>query len=213
MRKAFSIYKRDGLLPILTLIKERVVSAIIRKRYGYPKGFLLGLDTVWLTGNYATIGKNLRIGKRCRVEVISEHNSMVYTPKLTIGNNVSMNDDVHIGCVSSVRIGNNVLMGSKIFISDHNHGNYSGKTQDSPEVLPGLRLLSYNAVHIEDNVWLGEMVSVLPGVTIGRGSIIGSNSVVSRSIPPYSIAVGSPAKVVKQFDEITQLWLHTKETQ
>jgi lipopolysaccharide O-acetyltransferase len=55
---------------------------------------------------------------------------------------------------------------------------------------------------IEDNVWLGEFVSILPGVTIGKGNIIGANSVVTQDIPPYSIAVGTPARVAKRFDEI-----------
>ena len=55
-------------------------------------------------------------------------------------------------------------------------------------------------VSIGNNVWIGEHVSILPGVTIGEGSVIGANSVVSKSIPPYSIAVGSPAKVIKKYD-------------
>ena len=57
-------------------------------------------------------------------------------------------------------------------------------------------LISKGCVVIEDNVWLGDNVCVLPGVTIGKGSVIGANSVVTHSIPPYSIAVGTPAKIV-----------------
>lgn len=52
-------------------------------------------------------------------------------------------------------------------------------------------------VHIEDDVWIGARVCILPGVTIGKGSVIGACAVVSKSIPPYSVAVGNPAKVVK----------------
>lgn len=51
---------------------------------------------------------------------------------------------------------------------------------------------------IEEDVWIGINVTVMPGVTIGRGSIIGAGSVVTRSIPPYSIAVGNPCRVIKK---------------
>jgi maltose O-acetyltransferase len=53
------------------------------------------------------------------------------------------------------------------------------------------------AVIIEDNVWIGARVIILPGVTIGKGSTIGAGAVVSKNIPPYSVAVGNPARVVK----------------
>jgi lipopolysaccharide O-acetyltransferase len=66
--------------------------------------------------------------------------------------------------------------------------------------------LSFKPIIIEDNVWLGEFVSVLPGVTIGKGTIVGANSVVSKDLPKYVIAVGSPAKPVKKFNFSTQRW-------
>ncbi len=58
-------------------------------------------------------------------------------------------------------------------------------------------LYSKGPIIIEDDVWLGEKVSVMPGVHIGRGAIIGANSVVTKDIPAYAVAVGSPAKVIK----------------
>ncbi|MBL4677498.1 MAG: hypothetical protein JKY70_15040 [Mucilaginibacter sp.] len=61
-------------------------------------------------------------------------------------------------------------------------------------------------VIIEDNVWIGETVSVLPGVTIGKGSIIGASAVVTKNIPPYSIAVGNPAKVIKTYNFESNSW-------
>lgn len=59
---------------------------------------------------------------------------------------------------------------------------------------------------IDDNVWLGELVCIMPGVTVGKGSIVGAHSVVTHDIPPYSIAVGSPAKVIKQYNFSTKIW-------
>ena len=61
-------------------------------------------------------------------------------------------------------------------------------------------------VFIEDNVWIGESVSVLPGVRIGKNSIIGANSVVTKNIPENSIAVGNPARVIKKYNFETSFW-------
>jgi lipopolysaccharide O-acetyltransferase len=109
--------------------------------------------------------------------------------------------------MESVIIGNNVLLASKIYISDCSHGCYSGNVNDSnPDTLPVDRPLFSNPIIIEDNVWLGEFVSVLPGVTIGKGTIVGANSVVSKSLPPNVIAVGSPAKPIKKFNFQTSRW-------
>ncbi|MNT31011.1 putative acetyltransferase [compost metagenome] len=100
-----------------------------------------------------------------------------------------------------------MLIASKVFISDLNHGNYKGINQDSPLSTPNSRKLSTNPIIIKDNVWIGEGVCVMSGVTIGTGCIIGALSVVTKNIPDYSIAVGSPAKVVKQFNFEQQEWI------
>jgi len=126
---------------------------------------------------------------------------------LLIGDNVQINDYVHIAAGEKVVIGHNVLIASKVFISDINHGNYGEINPDSPLVPPNERELHTKQVIVEDNVWIGESVCILGGVTIGRGSIIGALSTVSRSIPPYSIAVGSPAKVVKIYDFSLEKWV------
>lgn len=65
-------------------------------------------------------------------------------------------------------------------------------------------------VNIEEGCWLGQRVCVMPGVTIGARSIIGAASVVTKSIPPYSIAVGSPAKVIKQWNFEKRIWENLK---
>lgn len=153
--------------------------------------------------NQIDFGLGLTTGVGCRFDAFSKSGEKI----LIFGNNVEVNDYVHIGAIEKVQIGNNVLIASKVFIADHNHGCYSGENQCSPETLPGDRPISSSPVIIEDNVWLGEFVSVLPGVTIGKGCIIGCNSVVTKSIPPYCIAVGSPAKIIKKYSFERKQWL------
>lgn len=109
--------------------------------------------------------------------------------------------------MENVTIGNNVLIASKIFISDLNHGSYGTEgIHDSPDIPPNERKLYAKPVIIEDNVWLGEFVSVLSGVTIGKGTIVGANSVVSRDLPKFVIAVGSPARPIKKYNFDTERW-------
>lgn len=151
-------------------------------------------------------GVNLTTGSYCRIEaVILNENDLLKSKKIVFGKDVILNDSVHIAANDLIVIGNNVLIASKVFITDHNHGSYNANGC-SPLTPPNERPIESRSVHIEDNVWLGEFVSVLPGVTIGFGSIIGTGSVVTKSIPPYSIAIGMPAKVIKQFNLERKVW-------
>jgi acetyltransferase-like isoleucine patch superfamily enzyme len=149
------------------------------------------------------VGNGFTTGFNCRIDAYTESNKEVV---IDIGNNVQINDYVHIGAVESIEIGDNVLIASKVFITDHNHGSYAGEIQDSPDSIPQERPIYSKKVIIEKNVWLGEFVAVLSGVTIGEGSIIGAMSVVNKDIPPFSIAVGSPAKVIKKYNHFSKKW-------
>ena len=152
------------------------------------------------------IGRGFSCGRNCRIET----NPNFTKCTLVIGDMVEMNDAVHITAFDDVRIGNNVLMASRIYLSDTSHGSYAGNDKDChPSVPPSLRPLSFKSVIIEDNVWIGEGVSILPGAHIGKGAIIGANSVVIGKIPEYSIAVGAPAKVIKRFNFIINKWEST----
>lgn len=152
---------------------------------------------------YIKWGTNFRAGFGCRLEAYPENGEIA----LKIGNNVQLHDYVHITASSKVIIGNDVLMASKIYISDTVHGSYSGDMDDSdPSVPPGSRKISSRSVIIGDRVWLGEFVSVLPGVTIGEGTIVGANSVVSKNLPANVIAVGIPAKPIKKFNFEAKRW-------
>ena len=151
------------------------------------------------------LGKGFTSGRGLRLEALGSAESKQAI--ISIGQHVQVNDYVHIAGVQSVSIGDHVLIASRVFISDHNHGSYGEKgLHCDPATPPNRRPLAALPVIIEENVWIGESVSVLPGVTIGKGSIIGCNSVVTRSIPAASIAVGSPARVVKVFDAALRQW-------
>jgi len=115
---------------------------------------------------------------------------------IIIEDNVCIGEDAHITSTTLIYIGKNVLTGKKVLITDNAHG---ASTADLLDLAPVKRpLYSKGSVYIEENVWIGEKASIMPGVRIGKGSIIAANSVVTKDIPPYCVAAGIPAKVIKQ---------------
>ena len=126
---------------------------------------------------WIVLGRGFTCGRGLRMDALGD--SSTTHPLIHIGSDVEMNDYVHIGAVESVTIGDRVLIASKVFISDHDHGSYGkGGIHSDPRIAPAERPLSAAPVVIEDNVWLGEFVSVLAGVRIGKGAIIGTMSTV-----------------------------------
>jgi acetyltransferase-like isoleucine patch superfamily enzyme len=150
-------------------------------------------------------GSHLTTGRGLRIDALGSERTA--GKLIRFGKNVSINDYVHIGAIQSVAIGDRVLIGSKVLITDHNHGSYGTRGEHSdPRIPPAARGLCSAAVVIEEDVWIGEFVSVLPGVRISKGAIIGTLSTVSHDIPPYCIAAGSPARVLKRYNFGTGLW-------
>lgn len=144
---------------------------------------------------YISIGNNVSIGKNVTLTAWDSYEGVHFSPQIIIGNNSSIGDDSHITAVNKIVIGNNVRSGKKILITDNSHGASERKLLD---IAPNKRpLYSKGPVIIEDNVWIGEKSSIMPGVHIGYGSIIAANSVVTKDVPSYCVVAGSPAKIVK----------------
>jgi lipopolysaccharide O-acetyltransferase len=183
-----------------------LISFIYTKIF-FPKSRLIRLPIDIRNKKHINWGSKLTTGYNCRIET---YNCNSLEKVLIFGNNIQINDFVHIAASENVRIGNNVLIASKVFITDISHGAYNGDQQDSPFSIPSDRKLITKPVHIDDNVWVGESVNIMPGVKIGYGSIIGAGSVVTKDIPPFSIAVGIPAEVIKTYDNISHSWLKIK---
>lgn len=151
-------------------------------------------------------GEGLTTGHHCRFDLLGVEGDL--SKKLILGKNCKLGDQVHIVANEAVVIGDNCLMASNIFISDTSHGQYTGVTTDSsPDLPPDERPLYMKPVSIGNNVWIGENVCILLGVTIGDGCIIGANSVVLHDLPAQCIAVGSPAKAIKRYDSAQKSWV------
>lgn len=120
---------------------------------------------------------------------------------LSIGEGTIIGHFNHIFATGEIEIGKNVLTADKVFISDNQH-DYSHI--NIPILAQGIIQLS--KINIGDGSWIGENVCIM-GASVGRNCVIGANSVVTRDIPDYCVAVGSPAKVIKKYDFSINEWL------
>jgi acetyltransferase-like isoleucine patch superfamily enzyme len=120
---------------------------------------------------------------------------------LNIGRNCDFGYNNHITAVRKVVIGDHVLTANNVYISDNVHGyeDVSRPIMHQPVVFKG-------EVTIGDGTWIGENACVI-GARVGRNCVIGANSVVTRDVPDFCVAVGAPARVIRRFDAISGIWV------
>lgn len=164
---------------------KRIINKILRKEKVY---------------HFAKIGTNCSVPGNCEIL----HDSMI-----ELGNNVKLGVGTTLYAVyKKIIFGNNIMLGPHVTMvsGDHNIykigvpmiSNHEKEPQDDAEI------------HIEDEVWIGANVIILKGVTIGRGSVIAAGAVVVKSVPPYSIAGGLPARILKPRFSVDQILQHEK---
>lgn len=146
-------------------------------------------------GKFISIKNNVSIGKNSVVNAWEKYENETYDPLIIIGNNTLIGDECHISAINKIIIGDNVLIGKRVSIIDNSHGNSSKIELLIP---PSKRKLSSKGpIIIDQNVWIGDKVCILSGVTIGANSIIGANAVVTKDVPSNSVVGGIPAKLIK----------------
>ena len=172
-----------------------VYTGYVQRRFKH-----FGSDSVVAMGSslrglqYVTVGNNCSFFSGFRLSALRCDT----TPEIIIGNGCEFGNDNHITCINSIQIGNHLLTGSNVIITDNAHGRTDKTEMQKP---PKERdLYSKGKVKIGNNVWIANNVCILPGVTIGDGVIIAANSVVTKSIPDYCVAAGTPAKIVRQMN-------------
>tara|TARA_B100000902_G_scaffold18397_1_gene22046 strand:+ start:614 stop:1201 length:588 start_codon:yes stop_codon:yes gene_type:complete len=151
---------------------------------------------------YITIGNKVHIHSNSWFLALK---NQIKQPKIQIDDGVYIGRFSHIVSVSSIKIGKNVLISDKVYISDNLH-----EYRDINIPIKNQKILEKNNVSIGNNTWLGENTCVI-GASIGNHCVIGANSVVLSDIADYSIAVGSPARVIKKYDFKTKNWEKVSE--
>ncbi|HEY5653727.1 MAG TPA: acyltransferase, partial [Pontiella sp.] len=131
-----------------------------------------------------------------RIDAIARYKQQRFQPEIKIGSNVSLGHHCHIGAIHKIVISNDVLIGSNVLITDHQHGKITSEELNIKAVQRELH--SNGPVYINENTWIGDNVVIMPNVTIGKNVIIGANAVVTKDIPDNAVVGGIPATVIKQ---------------
>ena len=181
------------------VIKNKLYSAWISREFKiFGKDSSIKSEMVLIGGSYISIGDKTSFGTRATLTAWDKYGLDRFCPEIIIGNNVSIGDDSHITAINRIEIGNNVLTGKKITITDNAHG----KSNLESLMLPPThrKLYSPGPIFIEDGVWIGDKVTILANVRIGKNAIIGSNAVVTKDIPANCVVGGIPARIIKLID-------------
>lgn len=152
-----------------------------------------------------TCQENIEIGERTTILAHSrinlyEKNNII--PKVKIGKNCYIGFFFSLLAGDDIEIEDDVLVASNVLISSENH---SINPEDEKSYMDQDLLVS--PVRIGQGTWIGEKVIILPGVTIGKKCVVGAGSIVTKSIPDYSIAVGNPARIIKKYDFNKHDWI------
>ncbi len=143
-------------------------------------------------------GRKIRIGDHAHIIAATDNKIRLTTwsgkqgqGEITIGNYCLISPGVRISAARSVHIGDNCMLAANVYVSDSDWHHVYNRIRPFRCTKP---------VALEDNVWLGESVMVLKGVTIGENSVIGAGSVVTKDIPANVVAAGNPARVIKKIN-------------
>lgn len=161
-------------------------------------------------GKYITVGKETLLEEGVTMMAIDNHGKL-YSPEITIGNDSKIARNCFLSSINHITIGDKVAIANNCVIIDNVHGDFRPGhmsfeiNEDIPDVflqdMFARELSSPGGVIIEDASYIGMYCMIMPGVTIGHHSVVNAHSVVTKSIPPYSIVSGNPAKVVLTFTE------------
>ena len=153
------------------------------------------------------IGKHTRIASHgilgcweryCAMEAVKGELKQRFEPEIVIGDNCSIGEYTQITAINKITIGDGLLTGRYVYIGDNSHG---GLSKEEAGIRPASRkLTSKGEIRIGRNVWIGDKVTILGGVTVGDNVIIGAGSIVTHDIPSNSMAAGMPAKIVKELE-------------
>jgi len=188
---------------IIAALKRYIKNSLHR-----PRGIRLGDDARvmlprWLHNRERiSIGARTTVGRFVVLNPLTGHDGVAHDGRIHIGDDVYIGGFCQIHSMSSLEIGDGAVLSEHVYVSDTAHGlnPLAGPIMAQP-------LESKGPVRIGKGVFIGFGAAVLPGVTLGDHCVVGTRAVVTRSFPPYSMMVGSPARCVKVFDLETRQWV------
>jgi acetyltransferase-like isoleucine patch superfamily enzyme len=156
----------------------------------------------YLNPRHIALGRRVSIGSDSLLFPIRRYQDQQFDASITIGDGVYIGFHSQLHCIGALTIGTGSVISDYVYISDVAHGL---SPLDGP--IMQQRLTSKGPVTIGAHCFIGYGVSVLPGVELGKHTVVAARAVVTRSFPPYSMLVGNPARCVKTFDTALGSWV------
>ena len=162
-------------------------------------GVSYGKSVVFRGRDRISIGDSTRIEIDTSISAWKDYRGIKYNPMVIIGANCNIGAYNHITAINKIQIGDGLLTGKWVTITDNSHGVF---VKEQCNIPPARRPLhSKGEVIIGKNVWICDKATITSGVTIGDGCIVAANAVVTKSVPPYSLVAGNPARVIKTINK------------
>lgn len=186
----YAIYKK------INACFHKIRLGILKQKFkNFGEGADFAMHVLFKGCNCISIGKQSYIDDNSEITAWTNYRGVEYTPQIVIGNNCYIARYNHITAINRIIIGDDALIGKWVTITDNSHGRLVNDQINTP---PSLRpIYSKGEVVIGKNVWICDKATITAGVTIGDGCIVAANAVVTKSVPPYSLVAGNPAKVIK----------------
>jgi acetyltransferase-like isoleucine patch superfamily enzyme len=176
----------------LERLRTRAFSALLRGSFGSCAPSARIQFPLRLNGERRiSIGENVFIASNCWLATY-EHDGR--PGRLEIGDGTRITGYCVLAAAASVKVGRSVLFARNVYVADHRHA-----FEDTTRPIVEQGFAGVAPVEIGDGAWLGQNVVVAPGVRIGVGAVVGANSFVREDVPDHSVAVGSPARIVRRF--------------
>nr|WP_233356377.1 acyltransferase [Brenneria sp. L3-3C-1] len=166
---------------------------------------LIVFKPIFWTPEYVSSGSNVLIWHHARIEGISQYGDKVFSPEITFGDRVSIQQRCHIIAAGNLNIGDDVTISIDVMINDteHEYRDIDVNVLEQP--------LIHNPISIGSRCFLGAGARILAGTTLGDHCIVGANSVVKGHFPSGCVIAGIPARIIKKYDPVTQSWLSVEK--
>jgi acetyltransferase-like isoleucine patch superfamily enzyme len=173
------------------------------KRFAhFGKGSLIYSPRGILSPHRIEIGDHVMIHEHAMFSVVERFNGREHDPWLRVGSGTNIGAGAWFSCVGRIEIGENNLMGHNVLIADSYH-----EYQDPDTPIIKQPMANPEPVVIEPGCIIGPHVAILAGVTVGANSFVAANAVVTKSVPPNSVVVGNPARVIRHYDRERGEWI------
>jgi acetyltransferase-like isoleucine patch superfamily enzyme len=151
--------------------------------------------------DYVSLGDHSRISRNTRLLALKAYGAQSFDPRINIGDNVSIGFGCTLSCINLIEIGNDVTIGDNVYIADSHH--------EYRDIILGVlqQPLLPGEISIGQGAWVGYGAFVAGNVSLGEHSVVGANSVVTSSVPAYTVVAGAPARPLKRFSHELGQWV------